>query len=186
MWIGIYIQKVGLDEYARIQADQLSIFLHTKTRPRVSLFIWRNPLTIEAGFTHHYRAGGIEFQVEVEDVELIKAESSLDFGTWDPVKGFFAFKSPLTENDAGWITFTLEASENADNIAITTIPVRSWKTLQQSITVSRGWRMQKTFGTSEFSVYCRKPGRTMYQLKVRRGIFKGICKIVFELRGDDD
>ena len=177
MWIGIYLQKIGEDQYARIQSDQIAIFrdtlIGTSSDPWSTLFI-RQKIVMER--LDHSRAAGIFFLLDVPNLTITDVHPS---DRWNKISSFFSFEKLAAEGKPPQAVFSIKGSTGFNDMIITVAAERKWG---QFITVSGGWNTQQTFNSSIHRVYCRKPSLPTMVLSVHRGLFGDESRIVLEIK----
>jgi hypothetical protein len=176
MKIGIFLQKVGEEQYARIESGQLAM---PQTRPTggasspVRFFVRQN-ITMEAA--SHARVAGISLHVDAPGLGLLDVQPS---ARWDEDAKFFSFETPIALRKPPAVVFALQPVGGfGSGIKITVDAGKSWGSV---LGIDKGWNLSPALTSFRHKIHCRRPQQPVMEVIVERGVFDGEAKIMLSV-----
>lgn len=176
MKIGIFLQKIGEEQYARIEPDQLAM---PQTRPTVGpnssvRFFVRQNIFMEAAT--HARVAGISLRLDAPGLELLEVQP---LARWDEDAKFFSFETPIALKKPPAVVFTLQPVDIRGNgIRITVDAREPWGSV---LKIDNGWNLSPALTRFTHKVHCRKPQQPVMEIIAERGVFDGEAKILLSV-----
>lgn len=182
MKIGIFLQRVGEEQYARIESDQLAM---PEIRPiggvrsLVKCFVRQN-IFMEAA--SHGRVAGISLRL-APGLELLDVQP---LAKWDKDAKFFSFETPIALRKPTVAVIALQyLGIFGSRIKITVDAGKPWGSIMD---VDKAWSLSPAVAPFTHKIHCRRPQQPVMEVIVERGVFGGEAKLklsVMALRDAD-
>ena len=172
MEIGIFLQKIGEEQYARIEPDQLAMPQTRSAGDTSSLvkFFVRQNIIMEAA--SHARVASISLRLDAPGLELLDVQPS---ARWDEDAKVFSFETPVALRKPPAVIFELQPVENwGSGIRITVDIGKPWGSILE---IDKGWNSSPALTDFTHKIHCRKPHQPVMEVIVERGIFDGEARI---------
>jgi hypothetical protein len=182
MNLGIFLQKVGEEQYARIETNQLAMPSGSACAP-TPCFVRQRILMETAS---HSRASGIFLRIDSTIVELLDVQPLTN---WSPELKFFSFDAPTALRKPPSAVFSLRSIKaSGSGIRIIVDADKQWGFVLQ---IEKGWNTAPAITPFTHKIHCRKPRQPVIEVMVERGVFEGEAKIVLSVMAmsndeDDD
>ncbi|KJX96484.1 hypothetical protein TI39_contig622g00004 [Zymoseptoria brevis] len=181
--LGIFLQKVGEEQYARVEASQLAYAMHAQIKKSLTPCFVRQNIFMEIG--SHSRAAGIRLSIDANVFEIVDVQPCKH---WNLDERFYTFEPHFAQRETpAAVMFTLKAARTgASGIQIIVDIRKPWGSVVQ---INGGWN--KTPATTQFThkIHCRKPHQPVIEIAAERGVFSGDARIVVAVKSvtnDDD
>ncbi|KAG4443412.1 hypothetical protein IFR05_001091 [Cadophora sp. M221] len=178
--LGIFLQKVGEEQYARIETNQLAMDLGSANSP-TPCFVRQNIFMETAS---HSRAAGISLRTDSTILELLDVQPSRN---WNGDTKFFAFDAPIALRTPPLAVFALRSTNTGGSgIKISVDAGKQWGAVLQ---VEKGWSTAPALTQFTHKIHCRKPRQPVIEVVTERGVFEGESQIVLSvvaLSDDED
>jgi len=175
--IGIYLKKVGEDQFARIEPEQLALVppstIGASSGPLTTFFVRQN-VVLET--MDHARAAGISLRLKPSTLSLVEVQPS---ERWSEEDNFFSFGQPATAQKPPQAVFSLKSALGSRAITITIDAGKNWG---HFVAVSGGWKTAERKTSSTHRVHCRNPLEPMIEIIVQRGLFNDELKILLSIK----
>lgn len=174
--IGIYLQKVGEDQYGRVEPEQLALIPpgnatgiapDSEDCALTTIFI-RQKVVME--ILDHSRAAGISLRLKPSTLTLDLVQPNEN---WNAESSFFSFDQPPWSQSPPVAEFKL-----VDTLGSITIAIDASKPWGNFVTVKDGWKAAEHKSLSMHRVHCRKPSQPMIEIMLQRGLFDSQSKIL--------
>jgi hypothetical protein len=180
MKLGIFLQKVGNEQYARIETNQLAMDSGSANSP-TPCFV-RQSIFMETA--SHSRAAGISLRIDSTLLELLDVQPSTN---WNSDMNFFAFDAPTALRTPPLAVFALRSLKaGGSGIKIFVGAGKQWGDVLQ---IEKGWSTAPALTQFTHKIHCRKPRQPVIEVLAERGVFDGESKIllsVVALNDDED
>lgn len=178
MKLGIFLQKVGEEQYARIETNQLAM-PSGSTNSLTSCFV-RQIIFMETA--SHSRAAGISLRIDSNILELLDVQPSTN---WNKDVKFFSFDAPTRKPPSA--VFALRSLKTSGSgIKVIVDADKLWGSVLQ---IEKGWNTAPALTQFTHKIHCRKPRQPVIEVLAERGVFEGEAKIllsVMALSDDED
>jgi hypothetical protein len=172
MRIGIFLQKIGEEQYTRIESDQLAMPQMRPTGGPSSLvrFFVRQSIYMEV--PSHGRVAGILLRLETAGLELIGVQPS---AKWDEDANFFSFDTPIVLRKPTVAVFAIKYLDLlGGGIRISVDAGKPWGSI---LDVDKSWSSSPAVKLFTHKIHCRKPQQPVMQVILERGVFDGEAKL---------
>lgn len=172
MEIGIFLQKLGEEQYARIEPDQLAM---PQLRPAAGAsslirFFVRQNIIMEAA--SHTRVASILLRRDTPEFKLLDVQPS---ARWNEDAEVFFFEAPAALRKPPAAVFALQPVENCGGgIRITVDIGKPWGSVLE---IDDGWNLTPAVTNFVHKIHCRKPQQPVMEVIVERGVFDGEAQI---------
>lgn len=176
MNIGIFLQKVGEEQYARIESDQLAMPQVNPSGDTSSLvrFFVRQSIIMETA--SHSRIGGISLFFDTSELELLRIQPLTH---WDEDIKFFSFEGPIQSRKLPTVVFTLRPIGTlGSGITISINAGNHWGSVLE---IDKGWNVSPALTPFVHKLHCRRPQHPVMEVLVERGVFEGEAKIILSV-----
>ncbi|TRX88404.1 hypothetical protein FHL15_010717 [Xylaria flabelliformis] len=157
--IGLYVHKIGDNQYARVQPDQLALLPVMPPVTSTSLFV-RQKIVMES--PEHSRAAAIVVKMPSDFMGIVDVKPA---SRWNPSDQRFSL-APGQVSAIGSFSFCSFANDkNIINVIIDTS--RVWGSILE---IGHDWERIQHINPFTHRIQCRKRGQTTIEITIERGL----------------